>query len=109
MAFTLRGSAPFGPVIRSGNRRGPSRGRGRLPLKKECAMRRGMRTSGLAFGLLAGSLLAACGHDSTGPHGASGPPVIADINGATQPSGPTGSTVIIEGQNFANSQGSGEV
>ena len=72
-------------------------------------MRRGMRTSGLAFGLLAGSLLAACGHDSTGPNGASGPPVIADINGATQPSGPTGSTVIIEGQNFANSQGSGEV
>jgi hypothetical protein len=72
-------------------------------------MRRAMRTFGFAFGLLAGSLLTACGHDSTGPGEPSGPPVIADLNGATQPSGPTGSTVIIQGQHYGSTQGPGTV
>jgi hypothetical protein len=53
--------------------------------------------------------LAACGSDSTGPSGLSGPPVLADINGATQPFGPTGSTVVLDGQNFGNTQGSATV
>jgi hypothetical protein len=54
-------------------------------------------------------LLAACGGDSTGPSGQSGPPVLSSINGATAPSGPVGSTVSIEGQNFGDSQGSSQV
>lgn len=72
-------------------------------------MLRRTRTVGSVLGLLAAGLIAGCGNDSTGPDGASGPPVIADINGATQPSGPTGSTVIVEGQNFGSSQGSSEL
>lgn len=54
-------------------------------------------------------LLAACGSDSTGPSGPSGPPVLSSINGATAPSGPVGSTVAVEGQNFGDSQGSSQV
>ena len=59
--------------------------------------------------LVAGVALAACGGDTTGPSGPSGPPVVADVNGATQPSGPNGSTVVIDGQNFGAAQGSGTV
>lgn len=51
------------------------------------------------------ALASACG-DGTGP---SGPPVVASVNGATLPSGPVGSTVIIEGRNFGSTQGSGSV
>lgn len=54
-------------------------------------------------------LLAACGGDSTGPSGPSGPPVLTSINGATAPSGPVGSTVSVEGQNFGDTQGSSQV
>jgi hypothetical protein len=46
-----------------------------------------------------------CGN-ATGP---SGPPIVISVNGATLPSGPIGSTVIIEGQNFGADQGSGTV
>src|SRR5262249_46585256 len=53
--------------------------------------------------------LAACGSDSTGPSGLSGPPALADINGATQPSGPTGGTVVLDGLNFGTTQGSATV
>jgi len=68
----------------------------------------GLRTCALMTAL-ATVALAACGSDSTGPSGLSGPPVLTDINGATQPSGPTGSTVVIDGQNFGNTQGSATV
>ncbi len=55
-------------------------------------------------------LAIACGGDgSTGPDDPSGPPVVLSINGATQPSGPIGSTVIIEGSNFGGTQGSSQV
>src|SRR5712692_8387379 len=57
--------------------------------------------------VLGTTFLSACGGDTTGPSGPSGPPVIADVNGATQPSGPKGSTVVIDGQNFGTTQGSG--
>jgi hypothetical protein len=50
-------------------------------------------------------LLVACGSDSSGPAGLSGPPTLADINGATQPSGPPGGTVVLDGQNFGDVQG----
>lgn len=53
----------------------------------------------------AGAGAVGCG-DGTGP---SGPPVVIMVNGATLPSGPVGSTVIVEGQNFGASQGSGTV
>lgn len=52
--------------------------------------------------------LAACGN-STGPSGLSGPPALTDVNGATQPSAPTGSTVVLDGQNFGATQGSATV
>lgn len=54
------------------------------------------------LGMLA---LAACGGDSTGPSGPTAPPILTDINGATQPSGPAGSTVVLDGQNFGATQG----
>lgn len=73
-------------------------------------MRGTVRGYGFSWGLLVASLLtAACGGDSTGPDGPSGPPVIASINGATLPTGPTGSTVIVEGESFGNTRGSGVV
>ncbi len=53
--------------------------------------------------------LAACGSNSTGPSGLSGPPALTDINGATQPFGPAGSTVVLDGQNFGATQGSATV
>lgn len=56
-----------------------------------------------AFALAAGSV--GCG-DGSGP---SGPPVVTSVNGATLPSGPVGSTVIVEGLNFGATQGSGAV
>ncbi len=59
--------------------------------------------------VLGTTFLSACGGDTTGPSGPSGPPVVADVNGATQPSGPNGSTVVIDGQNFGAAQGSGTV
>jgi hypothetical protein len=65
--------------------------------------------NGVLLAVLATLALAACGGDSTGPSGLSGPPVLADINGATQPSGPTGSTVVLDGQNFGATQGSATV
>ena len=58
---------------------------------------------------LATIALTACGSDSTGPSGLSGPPVLTDVNGATQPSGPTGGTVVIDGQNFGTVQASASV
>jgi len=53
--------------------------------------------------------LIGCGGDSAGPSGPSGPPVVTSINGATQPSGPAGITIGIEGQNFGSGQGSSQV
>src|SRR3989441_29466 len=50
------------------------------------------------------ALLVACG-GSNGPTGPSGPPVVAAVNGATLPSGTTGSTLVIQGSNFGTSQG----
>src|ERR1700704_6106899 len=49
-----------------------------------------------------GSLLA--GGSGNSPTGPSGPPVVADVNGATLPSGPTGSTILIEGSGFGSTQ-----
>ena len=49
------------------------------------------------------------GGDATGPDEPTGPPVVTSINGATQPTGPIGSTVIIEGSNFGGTQGSSQV
>ncbi|HEX7023207.1 MAG TPA: hypothetical protein VF187_00190 [Gemmatimonadales bacterium] len=56
-------------------------------------------------------LATACGggSDPTGPDTPTGPPVVLSVNGATQPSGPIGSTVIIEGSNFGGAQGSSKV
>jgi hypothetical protein len=58
--------------------------------------------------VLATTFAAGC-HGSDGPTGLSGPPVVTDINGATLPAAPVGSTVIIEGSNFGNTQGSAQV
>jgi len=55
------------------------------------------------------SVVAGCGGDSSGPSGPSGPPVVVSINGATQPAGPAGSTIVIEGSNFGSVQGSSQV
>lgn len=54
-------------------------------------------------------MLAGCGGDDV--MGPSGPPVVITVNGATIPTGPVGSTVIIEGQEFGGTQdaASGEV
>jgi hypothetical protein len=49
------------------------------------------------------ALLTACG-GSNGPVGPAGPPVVAAVNGATLPSGTTGSTLVIQGGNFGTSQ-----
>jgi hypothetical protein len=49
------------------------------------------------------------GGGTTGPDDPTGPPVVSSINGATQPSGPIGSTVIIEGSNFGGTQGASQV
>lgn len=57
---------------------------------------------------IASTLLTACG-GSDGPTGLSGPPVVAAVNGATLPAGPSGSTVIIEGSNFGATQDGGQV
>lgn len=54
-------------------------------------------------------LLGCGGGDATGPDDPTGPPVVTSINGATQPAGPIGSTVIIEGGNFGGTQGSSQV
>jgi hypothetical protein len=51
----------------------------------------------------AGAFLGACG-GSSGPTGPSGPPVVQLVNGATLPSGTTGSTLVIQGMNFGGSQ-----
>src|SRR5262245_42223919 len=59
--------------------------------------------------ILSSAWLAHCGGDSSGPSGPSGPPVLLSINGAIQPSGPAGSTVVIEGSNFGSLQGSSQV
>lgn len=71
-----------------------------------------MRPIPCSFGLLlpfVAVLALGCGGSSTGPDDPSGPPVVLSINGATQPSGPTGSSVIIEGSNFGAVQGSSQV
>lgn len=69
-----------------------------------------MRFNAIAFPLLfvlVTALLVGCGgEDPTGP---SGPPVVTSVNSATLPSGPTGSTVILEGRNFGSTRGDGEV
>ena len=49
------------------------------------------------------ALLVACG-GSNGPTGPAGPPAVAAVNGATLPSGTTGSTLVIQGGNFGMSQ-----
>ena len=49
------------------------------------------------------ALLTACG-GGNGPVGPAGPPVVAAVNGATLPSGTTGSTLVIQGSNFGTSQ-----
>jgi hypothetical protein len=58
------------------------------------------------------SLLAGCGSSNNKnplePYLA-GPPVLLTVNGATLPSGPIGSTAIVEGANFGSFQGSGRV
>jgi hypothetical protein len=54
-------------------------------------------------GVVAGAL-AACGGGSSGPTGPSGPPAVTLVNGATMPSGPIGSTVVIQGSNFGTGQ-----
>lgn len=53
--------------------------------------------------------LTACGGGGGGPAGPSGPPVLNSVNGALKPSGPTGSTVILQGSNFGATQGSSVV
>lgn len=61
----------------------------------------------LAFALVAGPLVG-CGGDKGSAlldPVLSGPPVLITINGATQPSGPVGSTAILEGTNFGSFQG----
>ncbi len=55
------------------------------------------------------SVVAGCGGDSSGPSGPSGPPLVVSINGATQPAGPAGSTIVIEGSDFGSAQGSSQV
>ena len=67
-------------------------------------MRNTTRHLRIVIGLIATT---ACGGGTTSP--SLGPPVIAAVNGATLPSGPTGSTVVIEGQNFGPTQGSSAV
>ncbi len=52
----------------------------------------------------AAGLLTGCGGGGGGPTGPSVPPTVSDVNGATLPSGPIGSTVIIEGSNFGSTQ-----
>jgi hypothetical protein len=55
-------------------------------------------------------LAAGCGKKSTNPTTSLlGVPILISINGATQPSGSIGSTVLVEGQGFGASQGSGRV
>lgn len=68
-------------------------------------MRFGVRNVLASFSI---AVIAAC-HGSDGPTGPSGPPSVTSINGATLPTGQVGSTVIIEGSNFGNTQGSGQV
>jgi hypothetical protein len=51
---------------------------------------------------------AACGSNSSGPTGPSGPPIVTDVNGATLPAGPIGSSVIA-GSDFGNAEGSSQV
>jgi hypothetical protein len=59
---------------------------------------------------LATSAILGCSHKSSMPTApALGVPVLLDINGATKPSGPVGSTVIFEGSGFGAAQGSGRV
>ncbi|HTD71302.1 MAG TPA: hypothetical protein VK647_12690 [Gemmatimonadales bacterium] len=49
------------------------------------------------------ALLVGCG-GSNGPTGPAGPPVVVAVNGATLPSGTTGSTLVIQGSNFGTGQ-----
>ena len=68
-------------------------------------MRFGLRNVLVSFSI---AIVAAC-HGSDGPTGPSGPPSVTSINGATLPTGQVGSTVIIEGSNFGNTQGASQV
>lgn len=62
------------------------------------------------FPVAALMLVFACGGgNSAGPDDPSGPPIVTSVNGATQPSSPVGSTIIIEGSNFGGAQGSSQV
>lgn len=60
-----------------------------------------------AAATLAASLILGCGHKSSRllDPSLSGPPILLMINGATLPSGPIGSTVILEGSSFGTFQG----
>jgi hypothetical protein len=64
----------------------------------------------LSLMTLAVTVLANCGggDKSTSP-APSGPPIVSAVNGATLPAGTAGGTVIIEGSNFGNTQGSSQV
>jgi IPT/TIG domain-containing protein len=72
-----------------------------------------MKRTGLwsAVLLLALSSAPGCGGKSaTAPRTpVLGPPILASINGATSPSGNTGSTVALEGANFGSAQGTAQV
>ncbi len=61
--------------------------------------------------LLTLPLVTGCGgKGSTAPRTpALGPPFVTSVNGATSPTGPTGSTVVLEGVNFGTSQGTARV
>ncbi len=59
---------------------------------------------------LAAGVLAGCGKNNDNPAApVPGSPVLLTINQATRPSGPSGSTVILEGREFGATQGSGQV
>src|SRR5215470_1941776 len=66
------------------------------------------RSGIVALVLLAGILVGCGSHKDSGLLNPvlSGNPVLITINGATLPSGPIGSTVILEGSNFGSFQGS---
>ncbi len=68
-----------------------------------------MRLRTLAIIGMAIALPGCGGKGSTQPGLPTEPPVLASINGATQPSGPIGSTVILEGQHFGAIRGTAQV
>lgn len=71
-------------------------------------MDRGTRAV-VAAAIMGVGVTACGGGGGGGPTGPSGPPVLTSVNGALKPSGPTGSTVILQGSNFGATQGSSVV